>query len=260
VKYKEKKLMFKGFILCDKRTGSTLLQNCMNSHPQITCYDELFMIRGNIKKRNGEYMYRWMNMERGYNIPSFLKYLGEKDENVYLKLIYDQCYYWNVDKYIKENNIKIIHLFRKNHFKKAISRLTRNKSKNEYEPVTDLKVKKIIEETLKSEKKSKDNFGKWRKHKNQIKIYYEEMIGRKEGVVENIEKVGAFNIKSSQITYLEEKTCKDLCEFMEVDYFEMFSNITKRNKEDVLSYFNSDKIKKLEKMLKNAGMENYLKF
>lgn len=246
--------MFKGFILCDKRTGSTLLQNCLDSHPEITCYDELFMIRGKIKKRNGQYMYRWMKNNKSYNKKKFLNYLGEQDENVYLKLIYDQCDYWKLEPYIRKNNLQVIHLFRKNHFKKAVSRLSRNNNKGQIDPITNIDVKKLVNEILHSMEKSRIYKKKWEKYENQIKIYYEDMIGKKEGEIGEIKKVGAFNIKSNQITYLNKETCEKLCNFIGVEYFDMYSNITKRNKEDVLSYFNDREKRKMISLLKKVDL------
>ena len=42
--------MKNGVIFCGKRTGSTFLQEALNSHPQIVCYDEMFMLSRKIRK------------------------------------------------------------------------------------------------------------------------------------------------------------------------------------------------------------------
>ena len=50
--------MKNGIVLANKRTGSTFLQEALNSHPSIRCYDEMFMIKTRLKQRRGGILYK----------------------------------------------------------------------------------------------------------------------------------------------------------------------------------------------------------
>lgn len=248
--------MFKGFILCDKRTGSTFLQNAMDSHPNITCFDELFMIRTGLKKRHGQFMYRWIKDNKKWNKDTFLDWLGENNDRVFLKLIYEQCDYWNLTKEIKRRNLSIIHLIRKNHFKRAMSGLLKkNFNKNKK---VNIDPNKILSETIKSKKKANLYVNKWKNYKNQIYVYYEDMIGRKEGEENNVKKVGAFNMKSDQITYLKGEISEKICNFMDIPHSHMFCNITKKSKENPMEYLTENKQKELKQLFKKNKILGFL--
>lgn len=247
--------MFKGVILCDKRTGSTFLQNCLDSHPDITCYDELFMIRTGLKKRHGQFMYRHMMNTKKWSKNNFINYLGEQNKNVFFKLIYDQCDFWKLDKIIKKENFKIIHLLRNNHLKKAISGLTKKQFQVKK---LDITPEDLLNRTLKSLKKTNMYIKKWKDYDKQIFINYEDMIGKKEGEIKKIKKVGAFNMKSKQITYLNEEICKKLCDFIDVEYFPMHCNITKKNSDNLWDYIKDEDKKKLRKLFKKNNINRIL--
>lgn len=248
--------MFRGFILCDKRTGSTFLQNCLDSHPNITCYDELFMIRSGLKKRHGQFMYRWMNEKKGYSKDKFLDWLGESNDNVFLKLIYDQCDHWNLNLIIKKRNLALIHLVRKNHFKKAMSGLLKkNFDKNKR---VNLNPNSILSKTIQLRNKTRVWRKKWKKYNNQIIVFYENMVGETKGEIKNIKKVGAFNMKSDQITYLDKKQGERICKFLDIPYFDMSCNLTKKSKENPLEYLPGKKQKIVRQLFEKNGMSTLL--
>jgi len=61
-------------VVADKRTGSSFFQEALSSHPNIKCYDELFMIRGAKKtgKRRGQYLYRHMKQTESMDIGGYI--------------------------------------------------------------------------------------------------------------------------------------------------------------------------------------------
>jgi hypothetical protein len=59
------------------------------------------------------------------------------------------------------------------------------------------------------------------------------MIGRVEGKKENVEKRGAFNITSDQVSYLSDKYSKQICDILGVEYHNMYCNISKRNSPNI---------------------------
>jgi hypothetical protein len=64
--------MKNAIILAGKRTGSTFLQEVLNSHPNITCYDEMFMKYNKNKKRRGQFLYEFMRKDKGMNINEYI--------------------------------------------------------------------------------------------------------------------------------------------------------------------------------------------
>lgn len=244
----------KAIILCDKRTGSTFLQNCLDSHPDLTVYDEMFMIRGGIKKRHGQFLFRHMKNTKGFSPEKYLDWLSNEGENVIFRLIYDHCNKFELDSIIRKRKIPIVHLFRKNHFEKTMSKLT----KGLFEPKkVIIPVDKLLQGIKKSEGKASDWTKRWEGYKPQMYIEYKEMIGEVSGdKTKDFQKVGAFNMRSAQTTYLSDDINKKICKFLSIPDFRMSSNITKKNSNNIFDYVKNDG--KVRKLLKNKGLEKYL--
>lgn len=243
--------MEKFVILGGKRSGSTMLQEALNSHPDITCFDELYLIRDVATgKRRGQFLYRYMNKTKKMSHKQYLDFVygSVKKEAIGFRYLYPHDEKFNVLPLMLKSNIKVIHLIRENAFKHTMSKLTRkiyNEGPKEYN--SDV----ILYQIRKYEDKQKDFKRKLKGYKHVLNLSYENIIGRTEGEIDNIIKYGAFNLKSDQVTYLTPDTSSSICEFLGVGNQELFTNVTKKNRKDVWDYIkNSDVIKKA--LIKNG--------
>jgi hypothetical protein len=234
-------------ILCDKRTGSTFLQSALGSHPQITSYSELFMIRSRARKTRGKLLYKSAGEikknKRGkkkfqrWPVNKYLTWVFSDDDSVTFKLIYDQCTHWNIMPVLSKRKVPIIHLIRRNFLKKAVSRATKNV----------FEVKKLglpsewyADEIAKDQRKLRT----YRKILNKypgpiLELYYEDIIGGVSGKATNTKKLGAFNIQSDQITYVSDDVNEALYDFMQVKPFRLYSHTTRKNSPDVWEYIDN---------------------
>lgn len=241
--------MKNAIIVAAKRTGSTFLQEVLNSHPNITCYDEMFMRYNKNKKRRGQFLYYYMKTE-GYSVKQYINWLFSNNGSILFRLMYPHAEKnKNIIECIQNQNIPVIHLIRKNKISHYISSETKKQNKIK---VDISKMKKKMEE---AERKN-DKYKKIFKDNDYIEIFYEDMFGKVEGDKDEVKQYGAFNIRSTQKTFLSEKYTKKICDFLNVQYKEMFCNITKRNHWDIWKHVkNGDEIKK---NLKNTKWKDFL--
>lgn len=243
-------------ILAPKRSGSTFLQEALSSHPNIKCYDEMFMIRGSKSgKRRNQYLYRYMKKTENHSIPQYIKWLYNQhpEKSIGFRLMYPHEEKWNVLKTVKKKNIPVIHLVRENLLGKTLSSYTKNL----------FEVKKMHIDTNRlmanirlQEKRQNEYREKMKGHKNLLTLRYEDIIGRTEGDKGEIKKFGAFNLKSNMYTYIPTKVCENICNFLNEDFFEMYSNVTKKNSHNPWDYIkNKDEVKDA---LKKEGYERFI--
>lgn len=232
----------------DKRTGSTFLQRCLNSHPQITAYDELFVVsyKNNDILKSGLRPFKWKqdnDKKNGWSLQKYLNWVFAKNKNTSIKVMYNQEKRWGILPYIMENDIPVIHLIRKNHFKKVVSKATApwtdtfhiDEYQKRFKPKNIIKtIKESKAEDARYSRKLRSTLSKY------IIIYYEDMFGENDG----------------KVTYLNDAYCRSICKFFGVDYFRMFADTKKKNKENVLVYF-KDK-NGMRRHLERNGMERYL--
>lgn len=244
-------------VVADKRTGSTFLQEALSSHPNIKCYDEMFMIRGAKKtgKRRGQFLYRHMKQNHKYNINKYLDWIYDikPKKSVGFRLMYPQDAHWKALDVIMKRNIPIIHLIRENLLKMVLSKQT----KGIFE-VEEIKFdpEKIIADMKNHENKQKQYFKKLKGYKNLLDLKYEEIIGRTEGERGETKKFGAFNLQSGLTTYMPPEISYKICNFLDEDEQELFCNVTKKNKNDPWLYIkNKDEIKEA---LKKNGYERWI--
>jgi len=88
--------------LQDTRTGSQFLYRCLDSHPEITAYPEVFRISP-----------RRFDMN-----------VLNKDDKTTCKIMYNHVKHFKLFEYLKYK--KIIHLSRRNHYKKVLSDVVSN--------------------------------------------------------------------------------------------------------------------------------------
>lgn len=242
-------------LLSDKKTGSTFVQYAINSHPDLTCYDEMFIIKHGDRRRRGQFLYKTMKKEKNFSIVQYLDWLYSQEKNVCFRLMYPHDVHWGVLSYIIKRKIPIIHLVRENHFKKVISKYTYGKVMSEN---IDIKPEQII----RSMKESINNLKKYRKklsgYKNVFEIKYEDMVTDIDGElnINKIKNLGGSNITSNVVSYMNEDYCKMICDLFDVEYRRLYSNVTKKNKIDV---FNCLKNKnKIRKVMKSNNLDHYL--
>jgi len=222
--------MRKFIILSRGRTGSNMLATALNSHPEIYCRGECFR----------EYKKRETNAKKELN-KTFEKELPEKIKARGSKLFY---YHTKntplakkpekdnlVWKYIKENDVAVIHLKRRDKIKMYVSAQiasrTRYVAKCEQELID--KSKKpikinvdVLKDWIEKTKKMEEWGDEWIKNNPSIEVYYKDLVNKWE------EKSGMIQ------------------EFLWVDYKDISPSTLKQNREP-LSFLikNYDEIKEL---------------
>lgn len=243
-------------IVAGKRTGSTFLQEALSNHPDIKCYDEMFIIRGSKSgKRRGQYLYKHMKKEHKYDIKQYINWIHNTKPNksVGFRLMYPQDTHWKALDVVLRSKIPVIHLVRENLLSMVLSRQTKGifeVEKIHFNPKT------IINEMKLNEKRQQEYFNKLKSHKKLLTLKYEEIIGRTEGERGETKKFGAFNLKSDMYTYVPMEVSKKICNFLDVEPMELYSNVTKKNSPNPWDYIkNKDEIKAV---LKEEGYDKWI--
>jgi len=225
-------------MLTAKRTGSTFLMEALNSHSNVTCYDEMFMrTRGKKEKRRGQYLYGYMKTKKNMNYKQYINWLFENDGAISFRLMYPHLTkHKKVINVITADKIPVIHLTRKNYLAHYLSSQTKKTEKVNIDTGTIVKsMASLKSRELHHLKQLKGNQVPY------IEIDYDDLFGSVEGNKDNIKNYGAFNIKSDQITYINKQTSKKICDFMEVDFKVLYSNVTKRNSWNIWDHIQNDK-------------------
>lgn len=220
--------MIRAIIFTQKRTGSTFLQNAINSHSNIIGIDEVFVNiarRTNIRK-SGFIPFVNHELETPREYIEDVLYRTYPDENIAFKLLNNQIiFHTGLMMYVISKKIPIIFLKRKNLIKQAVSFY--KMAENNHNPIDIapfqlfLDVKKIKEENEYWYKKLKNNI--------KLVLNYEDIIGRTEG----------------DKTYLASNANIAICDFFNVKQEMMYSTTKKKNKEDISEYLpNYEIIKK----------------
>lgn len=127
--------MIKFVVLSRQRSGSTLLVRSLSSHPQIQCHGEIFLAK-NTRLPTYE-AYRTASLKRRLAHPFFKKWLiynflaevytsaAADIEALGFKLMYGQAReFWPVKNWIKDDDVRVIHLIRTNMLKTILSSKT----------------------------------------------------------------------------------------------------------------------------------------
>lgn len=226
----------RAIILADKRTGSTFLQHALNSHPDVTCYDEMFMYSGRSKKRNKIELYKTMAQRKKLTIDEYLTWLFKHSDTkvACFRLMYNQeVKYSNILDLLIERRFKIIHLYRKDQIKRVFSRWTAK----DIDPMPRvIDVDKFVNEVKASNKRINDYRRRLKKYGDVLELSMEELFGKTEGKQDHVVKHHAFNIKSDQVTYLSDGCNEKLTNFLKLDNLPMYSNISKKNTRKIEEY------------------------
>ncbi len=226
--------MIKGVCISAKRTGSTFLWSCLNSHPQLTAFGELFVTNPKSptkKYKNSVSLLPYRNTEYK-SIVNYLEFMNSYFYNTTFKVMYNQIEKFELLKHLK--NFPIIHLKRRNLVRWIIS--NENAHKTDFYVIQNLTAKNLWKRIQKSEK----YFEKWDailNDFNSITLYYEDILGK----------------SKDKKTYLDTNTCKKICSFLNLEYFDMFSVTKKKNHFHVLEYLPEKE--KTKDMLKDTKYE-----
>lgn len=229
----------------NKRVGSTFLQNAINSHTDIIGIDEVFVNVSNVPiergKKSGFIPFVRSDVDTPKDYIEDIINRTYPDNNTIFKLMYNQIgYHQGLEGYIKNNNIPIILVLRKNTVKQIISWM--NAASNKH-----IDIKKVFPNfsvpRLVREVKEADRLNElWKKRlKDQIKLvlYYEDIIGKTEG----------------DRTYLTPLANIAICDFFKVPQQQLYATTKKKNKEDLSVYIqNYDEVIKAFKGTKYEWM------
>ena len=245
--------MVKFAIIGTQRSGTTYIRYLLDSHPQIRCIGEAFLYRILKKSYPGVLGYpHYVNESIGRKIKHYLRravlvneyldylYATEGFTSIGFKFMYTQSKIFPykfpmVSKYLIRNNVKIIHVIRKNLLKVLVSRATAKRT-GVYRSKTKMAHKKIhlpTENLLKELSKLENENDRWEKLFTNLpyyKAYYEAFVADKEN------------------------ESRKLLSFLEIEEFcELSTPIVKINPdrlEDILVNYNE-----LENLLSNTEYE-----
>ena len=129
--------MEKFMLLGGQRTGTTFLQDCLQSQPHIICLNELFTMHRVAEDSYPIFLKTSLKMRllhtvfRRIPVRQFLDQTFEQNEAhaVGFKFMYPQSRRLSykfpyVIKYAEENRLKIVHIIRRNYLRTLISRMT----------------------------------------------------------------------------------------------------------------------------------------
>jgi hypothetical protein len=190
-------------IIGTQRSGTTYIRYLLDSHPQIRCIGEAFLLRILKKSYPGILGYpHYVNESIGRHLKHYLMrtalvseyldylYAAEGFTSVGFKFMYTQAKKFPpkfpmVTKYLIKNNVKIIHVIRKNLVKVLVSRETAKKT-GIYRSNAKMKHIKIhlpTENLLKKLSELENENNKWEKlftHSPYYKAYYEAFVTDKD--------------------------------------------------------------------------------
>lgn len=242
-------------VLAAKRSGSTFLQEALTSHPNIKCYDEMFMIKSTkTGKRRGQWLFPYMKKNHGYDVNQYIKWVHESkpSKSVGFRLMYPHNEKWKVLNKL-DKKTPIIHLIRENKLGKMLSSYTKNMfevKKIHIDP------NQIISGIKQEEKREQEYIKSLENFKNVLTLKYEDIIGRTEGDKGEIKKFGSFNLKSDMYTYVPMEVCEQICNFLDEEVVELYSNVTKKNSHNPWDYIKNDE--EIRNVLKSEDYEKWI--
>jgi LPS sulfotransferase NodH len=185
-------------IISTQRSGSTLLRTSLDSHPQIRCLGEVFLPT---YKQEHSY-YEYLKSKGTSKTSAFLRrstfvyehldhlYGGYTTNAVGFKVMYDQVGYHRygfpmVLRYIRRNNVQVIHLVRENSLNTCISkqfaRATRNYHTDDKKAQTAMAIDipKLIRE-IRSVEKGKSRWRSILERDRCLELSYEDFVDNKQ--------------------------------------------------------------------------------
>lgn len=200
----------------NKRTGSTFLQIALNTHPDLVGLDEIFV---NVARRDitksGFRPYMAIEPPIRPTPEKYIKNIWSRytHTNVAFKLMYNQIeYHKGLLDFIKESQIPIIHLKRRNLLKQAISYFRQTNAM----PINYLVLYDYVVMYEQEAKKWTEEF----EDHDVLELFYEDMIGD----------------QKDEFTYLSEYANVCVCNFFDVPDIPMFSGTIKKRVKPIWEY------------------------
>jgi hypothetical protein len=218
-------VLMKAIQFQNKRVGSTFLQKAMDSHPEISSIDEIFvnMARKPGMKKSGFAPFL-LSEFNGMPETYLRRAIWNKCEsNCIFKLMYNQIHYHKgLFQFINSKKFPVIHLMRRKH---------------DFIPITASNLLHHVEQADKLDEQWKEQY----KNVKKLELFYEDIIGKKE----------------SQFTFMSEDVNIAICNFFEVPNTPMFTDTKKKNKSDIWVYLRNRE--EVEKVFKGTKYEWMLK-
>ena len=224
--------MIRAIQFSNRRVGSTFLQNAIDSHTDIVGIDEVFVnrIREGLRKSGFIPYVRFKSGEAILTPREYIRDVVHKtypETNTCFKLMYHQIHYHNglYHSLTNGNEIKILHLMRKNLLKQVVSFY--KMAEENHKPI-EISADQLLNEVIRADQDNK-NWANTFRNKIKLTLYFEDMIGKTE----------------DDRTYLANNANVAVCDFFKVDQQQLFSKTRKKNKDDISVYLpNIDDIRK----------------
>lgn len=177
----------KFFILSHPRSGSTLLNKLIASHPDITMYGEILNGIPSFKQMSSEEVFQYY-MEQNFNPIEYIERIYNQEKNttkaVGSKLLYYQLHQDNILKELLSKGYKIIELTRENQLDRFISSQLAKQNQTFFSN-NDYKIEdKVMFDPKRFEKFNQSteelNNKFYEDHKNIIRLTYNELVSNKD--------------------------------------------------------------------------------
>jgi LPS sulfotransferase NodH len=248
--------MDKFILLAGRRSGTTLLVTCLDSHPQINCMKEAFSTTRRYKyfridrRSSPFYKYRTASLKRKFDfffrrkqlIDAFLAELYRPVDG--LKAIGSRVSYGQAGKHpqildwVTENEVGIIHLIRENPVKAIVSQATAKKRHTFH---TTSKVKRVtvrlsphkLQNSVTKRMNEIETYRTMFKDRRYHEVYYESFVADRDGETRRI------------------------LNFLHIDQFlPLTSNLVKQNPDSLVDIL--ENYEEIAQAFKGSGFEKYL--
>lgn len=243
----------KFLILTTRRTGSTFLVDCLNSHPQIKCSHEvLYQGFRDITYPWPLHEYNtlgklWRYYKSGaYNPRKILDEFYALDDAPVkgFKAMYHQLKDLRARKYlVNDTSIRIIHLRRDNLLKRYVSEVLTTKRQGKeawhtYKKIPVVTTKISIDDAIKAMRVAQQEYN-----------FYDDLFSKHPKIQLSYE-----NIVDDQ--YLSDEATRRIANFLEVEVLPMKSKLVKTNPNDLSKII--ENYDQLSRALQNTGFARYI--
>ena len=214
--------------ISDTRTGSTVLHDALDSHPDVFCVGEVFGNHGDYRflTRKGLRGQREMKCSPKPFFDSLVagwEYPGGDSRVLVFKLMYHQIRDLSLMTQLKASNLPVIHLIRRNCVKRALSKL-RAANLNVMVPLED----RLLQLSLEGRRRV-SRFKCALSEMTTLTVFYEQMFVRTD-VEGNVRPAAPNPIhwESARHNYLVGGLSTRLCQFLGVKVRPLWSCLVKR--------------------------------
>jgi LPS sulfotransferase NodH len=196
-------------LITTQRTGATFFRSCLESHPDIECPGTLFAQKVRFKYFSVDWRKSYYREYRSRTLRNRIAHWSDRRKAVHgcldeaygatggAKVLGFKISYSNFERYpsiaewLTQNDIKVIHWFRRNLVKRHVSALTKQaRGKAHFtRQVERVKVHVDVGELLRDLKRKTHLIGKYRamfQGKEHIEVYYEDFLAQQESEARRI--------------------------------------------------------------------------